>query len=96
MPSTIRILFTGLALATITLLTMGLFGFFKKSSAPKQTMQTSTNNPYKDSSANFIYNLLFCDNLDLYKTNTQPPFSYPFDILFSEANELTGVCQYTG
>jgi hypothetical protein len=84
-----RIQYTGLALATITLLTMGLFSFFKKSSSPKQTTQTSTDNPYKDSSANFIYNLLFCDNLDLYKTNTQSPYSYPFDILFSETSTTT-------
>jgi hypothetical protein len=89
MTSTKQILFTGIALAIITLLTMGLFGFFKKSSAPKQTKQTSTDNPYKDSSANLIYNLLFCDNLDLYKTNTQPPYSFPFDILFSETSTTT-------
>lgn len=68
---------------------MGLFGFFKKSSAPKQTTQTLTDNPYKDSSANFIYNLLFCDNLDLYRPNAQPPYSYPFDVLFAETSTAT-------
>lgn len=91
MTSTKRILFIGLALATITLLTMGLFGFFKKSSVPKQTAQSSTDNPYTDSSANFIYNLLFCDNLDLYKSSTQSPYSYPFDILFSETSTATNL-----
>lgn len=40
--------------------------------------------PYKDSSTNVIYNLLFCDNIDLYKKNTEEPNTYPFDILFSE------------
>jgi hypothetical protein len=69
---------------------MGLFGFFKKSPAPKQlTVQISSDNPYKDSAINLIYNLLFCDNLDLYKVHTQPPYTYPFDILFSEESTAT-------
>lgn len=68
---------------------MGLFGFFKKSSAQKQTAQISADNPYKDSTTNLIYNLLFCDNPDLYKANAQPPYSYPFDILFSETSSAT-------
>ena len=76
-------------MATIILLTMGLFGFFKKSSAQKQTAQISTDNPYRDSATNLIYNLLFCDNPDLYKANAQPPYSYPFDILFSETSSAT-------
>ena len=63
---------------------MGLFGYFKKSSAQKQATQISTDNPYKHSTTNFIYNLLFCDNLDLYKVNIQTPYPYPFDILFSD------------
>jgi len=42
--------------------------------------------PYSDSSTNLIYNLLFCDNLNLYKENTAKPFNYPFDILFSESS----------
>lgn len=65
---------------------MGLFGFLKKTSTQKQTTQLTTDNPYKDSATNFIYNLLFCDNLDLHKAHTQPPYSYPFDVLFSEAS----------
>lgn len=56
---------------------MGLFDFSKK---PKQTP-----GPYKDSATNLIYNLLFCDDLDLYKANTKEPYSYPFDILFTES-----------
>ncbi|MES2829228.1 MAG: hypothetical protein V4687_13785 [Bacteroidota bacterium] len=60
---------------------MGLFSFLKK--APAQ-IQTLSIDPYKDSSTNFIYNLLFCDNLNLYKEKTQQPYTYPFDILFSE------------
>lgn len=45
--------------------------------------------PYKDSSTNLIYNLLFCDNLNLYKGKTQQPYTYPFDILFSETSSVT-------
>jgi len=51
---------------------MGIFDIFKKSTKP-----------YKDSSTNLVYELLFCDNLDLYKNNSQQPDNYPWDILFS-------------
>jgi hypothetical protein len=68
----------GITLIAIILISMGLFSFLKKS--------PTTTDPYKDSATNLIYNLLFCDNIDLYKNNTQPPYTYPFDILFSEAS----------
>lgn len=84
-----KIILVGLSLIIITLFTMGLSGFFKKSLPPKQTIQHAYDNPYKDSAANLIYNLLFCDDLDLYKANTKPPNSYPFDILFSEESTVT-------
>ncbi|MDF2456552.1 MAG: hypothetical protein K0R51_2545 [Cytophagaceae bacterium] len=64
---------------------MGLFSFFKKS--PEQ-VKTSTD-PYTDSSTNLIYNLLFCDSINLYKDNTKPPYTYPFDILFSETSTIS-------
>jgi len=64
---------------------MGLFSFFKKS--PEQ-VKTSTD-PYKETSTNLIYDLLFCDNIDLYKGNTKPPYTYPFDILFSETSTIS-------
>jgi len=64
---------------------MGLFSFFKKT--PEQ-VKTSTE-PYKDISTNLIYNLLFCDNIDLYKDNTKPPYTYPFDILFSKTSTIS-------
>lgn len=54
---------------------MGLFSFLKK---------PQTSDPYKDTATNLIYNLLFCDNIELFKANTKAPFAYPFDILFSE------------
>lgn len=61
---------------------MGLFSFFKKS--PIQ--MTPTINPYKDSSTNLMYNLLFCDNLDLFKINSKDSNLYPWDILFSDTS----------
>jgi len=64
---------------TLTLISMGLFSFSKKSPA-----QASSIDPYKDSATNTIYKLLFCDNLNLYKEKTQKPYTYPFDVLFSE------------
>ncbi len=64
---------------------MGLFGFLKKTPIQIQ----SSINPYKDSSINLIYNLLFCDNLNLYKEKIQAPYTYPVDILFSETSSLT-------
>ena len=65
---------------------MGLFDLFKKTSAAKQPIQIPIDNPYKDSATNLVYNLIFCDDLALYKANTRPPYSYPFDILFSETS----------
>ncbi len=61
---------------------MGLFSFFKKSPAK----QEAASDPYKDSATNLIYNLLFCDNLDLYKESSEASNTYPFDILFSETS----------
>ena len=59
---------------------MGLFSFLKKS--------PTTTDPYKDATTNLIYNLLFCDSLALFKTNTQAPYTYPFDILFGETSSI--------
>lgn len=63
---------------------MGLFSFFKKTTG----QETVSTNPYKDSSVNQIYNLLFCDNIELFKNNRQPPYSYPFDILLSDTSTI--------
>lgn len=68
---------------------MGLFSFLKKSPAAKQTVQALSNNPYNESSTNLMYNLLFCDDLNLYKAHTQSPNAYPFDILFAATNTAT-------
>ena len=56
---------------------MTLFNFTKKIAGP-----------YKQSSTNLVYRLLFCDDIDLYKTNKQKPYIYPFDILFSEKSTV--------
>src|SRR5258705_13650353 len=42
--------------------------------------------PYKDSATNLIYNLLFCDDLELFKSNSRAPHNYPYDVLFSETS----------
>lgn len=89
MTTTKRILTAGLVLTTITFLTMLLFSAFKKSSVPRHAAIPASDSPYKDSATNIIYNLLFCDNLSLYKSHTQPPHSYPFDVLFSETSTVT-------
>jgi len=65
---------------------MGLFNFIKKS--PPQ-MQTTSINPYPDSTTNFVYHLLFCDNLNLYQEKTHQPSTYPFDILLSESSSIS-------
>ena len=76
-----------LTITTIIILLMGLFSFFKSIPAAQET----SIDPYKDNATNLIYNLLFCDNLDLYKENTQQPIQYPFDILFSESSTTTNL-----
>ena len=64
---------------------MGIFSFLKKK--PAQPHQPS-HEPYNESSTNFIYNLLFCDDLNLFKEKTQEPYTYPFDILFAEQSSF--------
>lgn len=64
---------------------MGLFGLFKKT----PDFGHSMNDPYSDKATNLIYNLLFCDNLSLYKDNTAQPWIYPYDILFSDKFIMT-------
>ena len=63
---------------------MGLFNFFKKSPAAVQ----ANGGPYADNATNIIYNLLFCDDPVLYKADTASPYTYPFDILFSEMSSV--------
>jgi len=81
-----RNLFAGLLVIAI-LIIMGLFSFFKKT--PENVQTQALIDPYKDSSTNLIYNLLFCDDLNLYKEKTQKPYTYPFDVLFSGSSSVT-------
>jgi hypothetical protein len=83
---TTKKVFIGLIATTLILTAMGLFSFFRKS--PVQVLAQNSIGPYKDSSTNLIYNLLFCDNLNLYKEKTPQPYTYPFDILFSETSSV--------
>ena len=62
---------------------MGLFNFLKSTATQSQPLSIT---PYTNHSTNLIYNLLFCDDLNLYKENTKKAYLYPFDILFSETS----------
>jgi hypothetical protein len=57
---------------------MGLLDFLKKSSP-------APDGPYRDAATNRIYELLFADNIELYRETIKAPYSYPFDILLSTA-----------
>jgi hypothetical protein len=59
---------------------MGLFDIFRKSKGP-----------YRDKSLNLIYELLFCDNLDLFKGSTVQDDKYPFDILVSDKSSVDDI-----
>ena len=91
MTTTKKILF-GLTLTILIFSSMGLFNFFKNT--PSQ-IQAFVIDPYKDSTTNLIYNLLFCDNLNLFKEKTQKPYTYPFDILFSETSSIADLQKIT-
>lgn len=76
----------GIILTAILFISMGFFSFLKNTKNTQTLIE-----PYKESSTNLIYNLLFCDNIDLYKENSEEPYTYPFDVLFSDnssENEL--------
>ncbi|BAV05768.1 hypothetical protein SAMN05421788_10889 [Filimonas lacunae] len=49
--------------------------------------------PYNDETANIIYNLLFCDDFQLYKDCTEPPYTYPMDVLFAETPDIDALQQ---
>ncbi len=48
------------------------------------TITNKAINPYADGSTNSIYNLLFCDDIQLYKKAIKQPAVYPWNILFSQ------------
>jgi hypothetical protein len=61
---------------------MERFNFFKRNIQISPVVASI--NPYNNSKTDHIYNLLFCDNPELYQHNLSKPYSYPFDILFSK------------
>jgi hypothetical protein len=54
-----------------------MFNLFKKSSGPA--------GPYADEATNTIYNLLFCDDVALFRKNNQAAQAWPFDVLLADA-----------
>jgi hypothetical protein len=63
------------------------------SSLLKYMMTKTINGPYKDESTNIIYQLLFCDNMDLYKSKITTPYQYPFDVLFDPYSSVSNLEQ---
>ena len=47
--------------------------------------------PYKDQATNTIYNLLFCDDLELYKTTHKGPIAGPWQVLFSNPVQINSL-----
>lgn len=70
---------------------MGIFSFSKKT----QDTEPQVPGPYKDSAINLIYQLLFCDDINLYKANAKEPYTYPYDILFNEKASIPGLQKIT-
>jgi hypothetical protein len=60
------------------------------------TAGDSTKGPYKDDSANFIYQLLFCDDLALFQTHHRGNRAEPWAPLFSDAPNLDEVAKIAG
>lgn len=52
--------------------------------------------PYAEESTNILYNLLFCDDLGLYRKHASPDAVYPFDVVLSDdpaAGELEAIAR---
>ncbi|MBK9339001.1 MAG: hypothetical protein IPM98_21670 [Lewinellaceae bacterium] len=60
---------------------MALFDLFKKTPPPPS-------GPYRDEATNRIYQMLFCDDIELYRSSQSEPHLYPFDILLSENSDI--------
>lgn len=70
---------------------MSLFDLFSKN---KRNDKFITG-PYKKTEVNQLYQMLFCDNIDLYKGNILPPFTYPYSILLNENSSITDLQKIT-
>ena len=49
--------------------------------------------PYKEEASNMIYNLLFCDDLDLYKANHHGDLIDPWNVLFASPQDKNKLVQ---
>jgi hypothetical protein len=76
--------------SNIIILVVGFFGLFSFS-----YRKNSTSEPYVDKAANLLYNMLFCDDLELYKRNTARPYVYPFDKLYDQNSTLAELQKIT-
>jgi len=47
--------------------------------------------PYSDPATNTVYNWLFCDDINLFKTTVSQPERYPWNILFSPSSVNPGL-----
>jgi len=57
-------------------------------------MHTSPENgsmPYQDEAINTIYELLFCDNIELFKTNSNTTDAYPWTSLFAPSPDVVAL-----
>ena len=63
---------------------MGLLDIFKKS-----------NKTPKDDPSDLIYELLFCDNIELYKANSDGSTDYPWNILFADNPDISELKEIT-
>jgi hypothetical protein len=65
-----------------------LVAFLSLGIAVGTNAQAGSYSPYKDEAANTIYNLLFCDDLALYKTKQKEPNEGPWKILFANPKDV--------
>jgi hypothetical protein len=91
----IIIIIIGVALIAIIISSIRLFNFWNDGAITYFSVDPTEHRikykPYHDSAANLTYNLLFCDNINLYKANTKSTNLYPFNILFSKTSTSTGL-----
>lgn len=57
------------------------------------TILTPLDGPYKDEATNLIYQLLFCDRLQLFKEDQKAKAEPPWSTLFSEPPNLEGIAK---
>ena len=58
-------------------------------------MKTLTANPYTNESLNNIYELLFCDEPELFRPDKKDKLEYPRDILFAKEPDIESLLEIT-